>query len=565
MGTRSALLAAVVLSLTATAAGARPNLAVESGEINASSPAPGVEARATPAPDLPRIDLPFRVAPFTQLSGLITAPSDFARGAMPVRLSTEITTPGPLSTCSVCSLPAFEHSPDDPLTREILRQSGPHKLTVVWLCDETASMGDDRARFRQRLARTGEELKRRLGEPNRRVGAVEHVVVGFGEGVHFASRRPLTDIEAVLREFDALPVDESGVEKTLYAVRAVIERYAPVDNGRRTVLFLVSDESGDDGESIEETLKLASARRVPVYVFGRDALFGAWRVRLRPDSLSGDPPVIRRGPETAEVEVLPWNGLGGREDERHSGFAPYGLGRLVKETGGIYFLLEGDETLRLRRVERRYTIRALQGYQPDLRDRSAYLASRKQSELHRTLAEIIEAVGVTPPLPLRLSAEPAPVRQAIDEADRRLGEFAGYEAKLRAAGPARDREPSKRWQANYDLMLAQVVSSRVMIREYRAGLEELSQRRPAGREEAVGARTWVASPSGERKGRGDEVEAGRLEAERLLRSVSERHPETPWADFAREILDRGLSTQWREGFPEPSSGSPERSSLRRRY
>lgn len=562
MKTHAGLLAALTLSLIATSAGAQPDLAVESVAINASGPAPGTEARATPTLDLPRIDLPFRIDPFTHLSGLVNAPGDFAGGAMPVRLSTQITSPGGFSACTLHTL---KTAPDDPLTCEILRQSGPHKLTVVWLCDETASMGDDRARFRQRLARAGEELKRRLGEPNRRVGSVEHVVVGFGAGVHTASRRPLTDIEAVLREFDALPVDESGVEKTLYAVRAVIERYAPVDNGRRTVLFLVSDESGDDGESIEETLKLASARRVPVYMFGREALFGAWRVRLRPDSPSGDPPVIRRGPETAEVEVLPWDGLGMREDERNSGFAPYVLGRLVKETGGIYFLLEGEETLRLRRVERRYSFRTLQGYQPDFGDRHAYLASRKHSELQRTLAEIIEAVGATPPLPLRLPAEPDRIRMAIDEADRRLGEFAGHEAKLRAAGPARNREPSKRWQANYDLMLAQVASSRVIIREYRDGLEELIQRRPAGREEIIVTRTCVASPSGERKSRGDEVEATRLEAEGLLRSVSERHPETPWADLAREILDRGLSTQWHEGLPEPPTRSPERSSLGRRY
>ena len=81
---------------------------------------------------------------------------------------------------------------------------------------------------------------------------------------------------------------------------------------------------------------------MPIYVIGRQSLFGY----STPHLLYIDPvtkdhywPTIRRGPETADVETLQWDGLHDRWDEQPSGFAPYELARLAKDTGGIYFLL----------------------------------------------------------------------------------------------------------------------------------------------------------------------------------------------------------------------------------
>ena len=37
-----------------------------------------------------------------------------------------------------------------------------------------------------------------------------------------------------------------------------------------------------------------------------------------------------------------------RWDEQPSGFAPYELARMAKDTGGIYFLLPSEENMRVR-------------------------------------------------------------------------------------------------------------------------------------------------------------------------------------------------------------------------
>ena len=113
--------------------------------------------------------------------------------------------------------------------------------------------------------------------------------------------------------------------------------------------MLATDESGDDGAFVEEARQVAVGRAVPIYVIGRQSMFGSSTVRLPyTDPVTKDVywPKIRRGPETAGLENLQYDGLHNRWDEQPSGFGPYELARLTKDTGGIYFLLPSEETMR---------------------------------------------------------------------------------------------------------------------------------------------------------------------------------------------------------------------------
>ncbi len=47
----------------------------------------------------------------------------------------------------------------DQLAREILRHLSQHKLTVVWLFDESESMKDDQKAIREKFDRVATELK----------------------------------------------------------------------------------------------------------------------------------------------------------------------------------------------------------------------------------------------------------------------------------------------------------------------------------------------------------------------------------------------------------------------
>ncbi len=110
-----------------------------------------------------------------------------------------------------------------------------------------------------------------------------------------------------------------------------------VNQDQQLVVVLVTDESGDDYLNIEDVTAACKRLRVPVFVIGRQAMFGTDRLQYRwvdPQTKDVYWTTIRRGPETAAYETLQWDGLHPRREDQPSGFAPYDLARLTKETGG---------------------------------------------------------------------------------------------------------------------------------------------------------------------------------------------------------------------------------------
>ena len=86
---------------------------------------------------------------------------------------------------------------------------------------------------------------------------------------------------------------------------------------------------------------------------------------------------IRRGPETAYPEALQWDGLHARWDAQASGFGSYEQVRIAKETGGIFFVLPGEEEDLVgegANDKRKFEFLALKRYRPLLLSRREYLA-----------------------------------------------------------------------------------------------------------------------------------------------------------------------------------------------
>ena len=460
----------------------------------------------------------------------------------------------------------------DQVAREILHHLEDHKVIVAWLFDESASMEDDQKSIKENFARISTDLKLHAEPDRRSADALTHTIVGFGKEVHFQINTPTTDIDAIGRGIDALKVDKSGEENVLHALRAVIEHHNRwISKDRRLLIVLNTDESGDDGSYVEEARQLAVSRGVSVYVIGRQSLFGYDEVRIPykdPETKDTYWPTIRRGPETAGAEILQWDGLHRRWDEQPSGFGPYELARLAKQTNGIYFLLPSVESLRLKKREAAYSIATLKEYVPDYESRQAYLEKRQASDLRRTLFEVIQATDpeggnkelfqVRRHFPL----EPGPLVEAATEAGQqatiRLNGLIEVEKRLRKLQSSRDREPEKRWQASYDLMLAQVVAYQVKAYEYRACMKELVGLVQAGKPPVPRRKpgptlnvNWEINHSRDRKAPDAETKAKYAEAERLLKRVGELHPNTPWADLARDELNRGLGVKRDEWYRSP--------------
>lgn len=449
----------------------------------------------------------------------------------------------------------------DQLAREILRHLSQHKLTVVWLFDESESMKDDQRAIREKFDVVATALKANVEPGKKQAAALTHAIVGFGEGIHFDGGKPTADIDLIGQAIDRLRVDDSGTENTMQAVQDVIGRYGPlIKKDHRLLIVLVTDESGDDGGKIEEAHHAAVSMKVPIYVIGRQSLFGYSRARIRyVDPVTKDVywPTIHRGPETADLELLQWDGLYERWDEQPSGFAPYELARLAKDTGGIYFLLPSEESMRVRQREKLYSITTLKEYVPEYDSRLEYTERRTKSEFRRTLYAIIQETRTYPfrrRFPV-LPKEPllAACQEAYQAATERLNVLLKIEERLESLRKLRDREPLKRWQAHYDLMLAQIVAYQVMAYEYRAAVEQLGKTLPNPKvmpspELRV---EWTFDHSQDRVAPKENTQKKYVQAQALLKRVIELHPKTPWADLAQDTLSRGLGCRRNEWHHSP--------------
>ena len=131
---------------------------------------------------------------------------------------------------------------------------------------------------------------------------------------------------------------------------------------------------------------------MPLYVIGRQSLFGypfAHHRYVDPVTKDVYHPLIRRGPETADLELYQWDGLYDRWDEQPSGFAPYELARLTKDSGGIYFVLPSEEFMRVRQREQAYSITQLKEYLPEYDNRLTYVEKRNSSPLRQLMHAIV--------------------------------------------------------------------------------------------------------------------------------------------------------------------------------
>ena len=450
----------------------------------------------------------------------------------------------------------------DQLAREILRHLTQHKVTVVWLFDESQSMKDDQKAIKGKFDRVASELKLNAEgiSGKKSASALNHAIVGFGATMHYELEKPTIDIDQIGRAIDRLRIDDSGTENTMHAVQDVVSHYSGmIRKDRKLLVVLVTDESGDDGEYVEEARQALVGRNVPLYVIGRQSLFGYGIAHLQyVDPVTKDVywPGIHRGPETAGVEQYQWDGLHDRWDEQPSGFAPYELARLSKDSGGIYFLLPSEEYMRVRQREKAYALATSKEYVPDYESRAGYVEKRTKSELRRSLFEIIQ---LTKAFPYRRHFPINPA-EMVDAASKevpvvtdRLTALLAIQKRLESLQKARDREPEKRWQAHYDLMLAQTVAYQVKAFEYRACLLEMIKKppRPKTMPTAEMQVEWVIDHSGTPKAPKDLTAKKYAEADRLLKQVIARHPKTPWSDLAQDEINRGFSAQINEWHHNP--------------
>ncbi len=479
----------------------------------------------------------------------------------------------------------------DRITQEILTMLAKSKVLVVWVFDQSESMKDDQQEISSRILKVYDELGLR--------GVTDSEVLLTGVtsyGNTFLNHTPkaTSNVDAIRKAIDAVPLDTTGKEMMCDAVGATIQQYKSIAlAGRRQLaVILVTDESGDQQSNVtklEAALYEAKSARGRIYILGREAVFGYpyahmfWRhpqtghIHLLP---------IDRGPETPFAEQLQTNGFHRRTDAHPSGFGPYEQCRLARETGGIFFMLptieanlvrEGENTSveQYRRKEitkeeylkqvgeyRRYAIESLRPYLPSLESRQDYALERGHSVLRSTVWKVIsdlnpydeEKAKIIEVRTSDFSPNPATfanqVKLELTKARLYVEYLHAAEQAMELLSEERRKEIYPRWQANYDLIFAQILAYKVRIYEYQAYLQHFMKEPkivPLRKEDPkmIGhyslAHWHIANRQETITG---ELTAAYIERSRkMFEKIKEEHAGTPWAERAELELSRGFGVE----------------------
>lgn len=487
----------------------------------------------------------------------------------------------------------------DRITQEILLKLSKGKVLVVWCLDESESMKDDIKEIRMRIDKVYTELGLTTAAQG---DSLLTSVISYGGQMNVHTNQPTSDIEKIRTAMDQVKVDESGLEMQCQTVGHAINQYRGfVTQGKRQMmLILVTDESGNPDENmqfVEPTIAEAKAARCPIYVLGREAVFGypyahMWTTVTVPAVGGGNVSrtwllPIDRGPETPFVEQLQTEGFHRRHDTHASGFGPYEQVRMARETGGVFFMLPSPEVAAFDRDKtknRKYELEALRPYMPDLSSRMDYANERDKHPDRLTIWKVINDLNPYKPeiakhIDMRMTFSPQPSAFA-NQVNTELQKSVFYYQYLGAAEKAledlkkqRDREPLPRWQANYDLIYAQLLAYEARLWEYGAYLEafikspkqfdppkpdrQIADWRIAMRKKRLGeAMAGNPSETSERRAKAQKNEALIARSTELFKAVIREHAGTPWAARAEAELNRGFGVELNAHYYNPLYVAP---------
>lgn len=441
----------------------------------------------------------------------------------------------------------------DRITHEIATNLERSDVLVVWLMDASISLVEDREAVADRLSRVYDEISQL---ENLREEALLSAVVSFGKSVDDLVP-PTSDGTKIVEAMRNVPVDDSGVENVFDAVGRSITQYRPhIRDGRKMMLIVWTDESGDDLARLEDVVRTCQRLAVPVITVGPSSMFGrevGTTAYKNPEDGEVYQLPVTRGPDTLRPErlKLPYWFDGPQLENLRAGVAPYALTRLAQESGGAYFINE-DKADRAP-----FALGTMRNYMPDYSSPEEYSVRVRSSRLRQA---VLQAVDITLERPLKGTPELqfAPTgenfQQQLREAqqtvafntlilNQALSYFGdkGFEAEYQ-------REPSARWRAWYDLTYGRLLAMKVRCDEYNWTCAEMKGKGSDFVDKQ--SNRWKFKPATELTS-GTAAERTATEAIRLLERCVSNNPGTPWEQLAKRELLHPFGFAIDEAYEEP--------------
>lgn len=471
------------------------------------------------------------------------------------------------------------------ITQEIIRMMRRQPVLVVWLFDASVSLRDDREEIQENFYKIYEELNiasEQAKGRGQRFSPLETMVCSFGKGINELLPKPTDDIKAIRKAIDEIEEDKSGVEMPFSSINKLIDKYGAgaARADRKLAFVLLTDETGEDADMLEEVIAKTERFEIPVYFLSREAIFGYPYAREKwVDPKTDLPHWIRvdRGPETAFPECLQYDGFHDRWDSQSSGFGPFAQVRLAKKSGGIFFLLAGEEENLIgwtARMARKFDDLAMKEYEPDLVSKREYVAERNKSEFRRAVWEVIQALNPHTDDTLNIRTHHFPMdavefdREGLIAFERCLYSLKRMNDGIRMLEkikPLRAEEAEPRWRAAFDLAYAQLLAYRVRQFQYLLAMDRHKKERPLPKDPK--SNTWdihyvkrMIEPDPQQvaatKVDMEELEKQRTLALELYDFVIKEHPGTPWAQRAQLEKSWGFGVEFRDRFWDPRYNDP---------
>lgn len=440
----------------------------------------------------------------------------------------------------------------DAIARPIVKQLSKGGVLVVVLFDGSRSLVKERAILSAQLELTFQELKFAIVE--RQEKRLRWAVVSYSESAK-TILKPTKDIRKVQKALARMPIEDSGKEMVLTGVHYCLKTLSR--RNQRMIILLLTDEQGDDvgvngktfreKHALERAVKACKAARASVFVLGCESYMQYESItRSYVDPKDG---LSKRGSQVLGLSCchrelpVPTSHTRVGDKTIASGFGCYALSMLAHKTNGTFFIVTGEASP--------YNMRDLKAYAPELCYPHEYDARVKASRLRRTVMDISR--NFHPPLSWRQfykehewSRQKAEwfkhdgkLREKIKWCDRSIDRL----VKLKASAD-RERHARKRWEANYDLTLAQVYKHKFMLMWHRTAVAKLMRKRPpkpAGKKPEGMVIQYSLWPVGryqkpEKLVTTSAEKNALTKTRRALELVIRKHAGTPWAAVAREEL-----------------------------
>ena len=459
----------------------------------------------------------------------------------------------------------------DRLTLEIAQSLRTKKTLVIWRFDAAQSL---LARRRQIADRMETVYKQLDSLDVTKEKALKTAVMTYADKTTVITEKPVDDIRPVLAKIRDIPDPKSAKENVFGALEVALRTFDKHREDRNVMVFIVTDERGDDqgsqGEKLDLVIMQARRKAFKCYCVGNASLFGREQSFVQwksPDGSTADGEFpVDGGPETIAPEVLalPFFGSRGSDLTRMSaGYGPYALTRLCKETGGLFFIVEEGIGLK-------HDAAVMRNYQPEYMTVKNYML---QLQKNKAKAKLVEAA-----MACKLEEVRAPevafaaytdniLREQLTEAQKPA---ATLDYKLNQlytilAQGEKDREKlaEPRWRAGYDLAMGRVLAMRARIYGFnRMAAEMKGSPKPLTKKTS---NEWRLVPSKNSQATPD-VKKMEKSALTYLNRVIDEHPGTPWAVQAQREKDTPLGWEWQEGtgeydIPNPNE-SPEQKRIR---